>query len=70
MKHVVVAGGSIAGATAEAAYFVRCDEALNPQWVIDAGQLICEVGVAPAEPLEFLVLRIERAGDGTLRVEG
>jgi len=38
--------------------------------VSDLGQLIVEVGVAPAEPLEFLVLRIMREGDGTLRVEG
>jgi uncharacterized protein len=61
--------GSLAGTTEDEAFFVRCDEALNPPWVVDAGQLIVEVGVAPAEPLEFLVLRFARDGDGTLRVE-
>jgi hypothetical protein len=61
---------AFAGATEEESFFVRCDEALNPQRVIDAGQLVCEVGVAPAEPLEFIVLRVERGGDGTIRVEG
>ena len=58
------------GATEREAFFVRCDDQLNPQRVLDAGQLIVEVGVAPAEPLEFVVLRIARDGDGTIRVEG
>lgn len=61
---------AFAGATEEESYFVRCDEALNPPRVAGAGQLLCEVGVAPAEPLEFIVLRLERGGDGTVRVEG
>jgi len=58
------------GAIESEAFFVRCDEELNPPRVVDAGQLLCEVGVAPAEPLEFIVLRIERGGDGTIRVRG
>jgi len=37
--------------------------------VLDAGRLIVEIGVAPAEPLEFIVVRIARDGDGTLAVE-
>jgi hypothetical protein len=51
------------------AYFVRCDDALNPPEVLDEGKLICHVGVAPAEPLEFIVLRFAREGDGTLLME-
>ena len=58
------------GATEADAFFVRCDETLNPQPVVDAGRLVCEIGIAPAEPLEFIVLRIERDGDGTLRIGG
>lgn len=58
------------GASESQAFFVLCDETLNPQPVVDAGQLICEIGIAPAEPLEFIVLRIARDGDGTLRVGG
>jgi uncharacterized protein len=58
------------GASESEAFFVLCDETLNPQPVFDAGQLICEIGIAPAEPLEFIVLRIARDGDGTLRVGG
>jgi phage tail sheath protein FI len=38
--------------------------------VIEAGELVVEVGIAPAEPLEFIVLRISRDGDSTVRVEG
>jgi phage tail sheath protein FI len=58
------------GANESEAFFVRCDEVLNPPRIADAGQLLCEVGVAPAEPLEFIVLRIERGADGAIRVEG
>ena len=50
--------GAFAGATEEEAFFVRCDEALNPRAAVDAGQLVAEIGVAPAEPLEFIVVRL------------
>src|SRR6185295_4955227 len=58
--------GAFRGATDEEAYFVRCDETNNPPYVTDAGRLIAEIGVAPSEPLEFIVLRLAREGDGTL----
>lgn len=58
------------GAREDEAFFVRCDEALNPRAVVDAGRLVAEIGVAPAEPMEFLVLTITREADGTVQVEG
>ncbi|MBB3063134.1 phage tail sheath family protein [Microbulbifer rhizosphaerae] len=61
--------GAFKGASEEQAFFVRCDGQLNNRRVLDAGQLIVEIGVAPAEPLEFIVLRIVHDGDGTLAVE-
>lgn len=61
---------AFAGATEDEAFFVRCDESNNPQPVLDAGQLVAEIGIAPAEPLEFIVLRFTHDGDGTLIVEG
>jgi uncharacterized protein len=64
------AANAFAGSRAEEAFFIRCDDELNPPQVVDAGRLYCYVGVAPAEPLEFLVLQIARDGDGTLRVQG
>jgi hypothetical protein len=62
--------GAFTGATEDEAFFVRCDETLNPPAVVDAGELVAEVGVAPAEPLEFIVLRVRRDADGSIRVEG
>lgn len=61
--------GAFRGATEEEAFFVRCDETNNPPYVADAGRLLAEVGVAPAEPLEFIVLQLARGGDGTLTLQ-
>ena len=61
--------GAFRGATEEQAFFVRCDETNNPSYITDAGRLIAEIGVAPAEPLEFIVLRLARDGDGTLTMK-
>ncbi|MCO6455120.1 MAG: phage tail sheath family protein, partial [Pirellulaceae bacterium] len=55
--------GALRGETEQQAFFVRCDAALNPPRVVDAGQLVVEVGVAPAEPIEFLVLRLTIRGE-------
>jgi hypothetical protein len=57
------------GATEAQAFFVRCDDALNPPAVTDQGRLLAQVGIAPAEPLEFIVLSIARSADSTLTVE-
>ncbi len=56
------------GATEDEAFFVHCDERLNTQSELDAGRLVAEIGVAPAEPLEFIVVRLLHDGDGTLLV--
>ena len=50
--------GGLFGDTAEQAYFVKCDEDLNPESVRNAGKLICEVGYAPNKPAEFVIIRI------------
>jgi hypothetical protein len=60
--------GAFRGPAEEDSFFVRCDESNNPPHLMDAGQLIVEIGVAPAEPLEFIVLRLWRDGDGTLNI--
>jgi uncharacterized protein len=57
------------GRSAAESYFVVCDETLNTPQVVDAGALVCHVGIAPAEPLEFIVLHLSRDGDGTLLME-
>lgn len=50
--------GGLFGDKAEQAYFVKCDEDLNPESVRKAGKLICEVGYAPNKPAEFVIIRI------------
>lgn len=57
------------GASPEEAYFVRCDDELNPDAVAERGMLLVEVGVAPVSPLEFLLLRLSRTADGHLLAE-
>ncbi len=63
------AQGAFRGAKEEEAFFVRCDDALNPRAHLDLGRLVAEIGVAPAEPLEFIVIRLERTFEGGLRIE-
>jgi phage tail sheath protein FI len=55
--------GMLAGATPEESFFVRCDLDNNTAELRDLGQLVVEVGVAPAVPLEFVVLRVGRVHD-------
>jgi phage tail sheath protein FI len=50
--------GALMGTTAEEAYFVRCDRTTMTQDDIDNGRLVCEIGVAPAYPAEFVIFRI------------
>jgi phage tail sheath protein FI len=61
--------GAFTGATEDEAFFVRCDKQLNTQRVIDAGQLLVEIGIAPCEPVEFIVLRMRANADGTILLE-
>ena len=55
--------GALAGATAEESYYVLCGDANNPPAEQADGRLLAEVGVAPAIPAEFVVLRIGRVED-------
>lgn len=59
--------GMLDGATAEEAYFVRCDETTNPPDEIDAGRLLCLIGIQPPWPAEFITVRIGHV-DGSLTV--
>lgn len=46
------------GPSPEAAYFVRCDRSTMTQNDLDNGRLVCEIGVAPLQPAEFVIFRI------------
>ena len=58
--------GALMGETPEKAFFVKCDEETNPPEVIDVGQLVVEIGLAPVKPAEFVIFRIGQmpAGGG------
>jgi Bacteriophage tail sheath protein len=61
--------GAFSGATEAESFFVRCDAGVNPPESQALGRLVAEIGVAPASPLEYLVLRIASDGDGGLVVD-
>jgi uncharacterized protein len=52
--------GALQGSTENQAFFVRCGWDTMTQADIDAGRLICEVGIAPVKPAEFVIFRIQQ----------
>ena len=50
--------GAFFGDTTEQAYYVKCDEDLNPVAVRNQGKLIAEIGYATKKPAEFIIFRI------------
>lgn len=61
--------GGLKGNVPAEGFYVKCDETNNPQSVIDAGQLVCEIGVAVAAPMEFLVFEIRHSPSGAAVIE-
>jgi uncharacterized protein len=53
--------GALQGATADEAFYVACDRTTMTQDDIDNGRLICEIGIAPVKPAEFVIFRIRQA---------
>jgi len=58
--------GALMGEQPEKAFYVKCDDETNPPEVIDVGQMIVEIGLAPVKPAEFVIFRIGQmpAGGG------
>ena len=50
--------GALFGETADKAFYVRIDEALNPDSTRALGRLYIEIGVRPSYPAEFIIVRI------------
>ena len=62
--------GALFGNSPQQAFFVKCDAETNPPEVIEAGQVICEIGVAPVKPAEFVIFRLSQfSGGGGAEVE-
>jgi hypothetical protein len=58
--------GALFGSTPDEAFYVKCDDELNPPETRDLGQLIIEIGMAPVKPAEFVIFRISQwAGPGS-----
>ncbi|GAA1532022.1 phage tail sheath family protein [Nocardioides humi] len=57
--------GALFGTTPDEAFFVKCDDETNPAEGIDAGQVVCQIGVAPVKPAEFVVFQLSQFSGGT-----
>lgn len=61
--NTLVERGMLAGTTADESFFVKCDLDNNPAETRDLGRLLVEVGVAPSQPFEFVIVRVGRVRD-------
>jgi uncharacterized protein len=57
--------GALFGTTPDEAFFVKCDDETNPAEGIDAGQVVCQIGVAPVKPAEFVIFQLSQFSGGT-----
>lgn len=57
--------GALFGATPEQAFYVKCDESTNLPELRDLGQMVCEIGMAPVKPAEFVIFRFSQWADQT-----
>lgn len=59
----------LAGATPEESYFVEIGASTMTQDDIRNGRLICNIGIAPSRPAEFVIFRVTQytaeAGSGS-----
>ncbi|MEP7120831.1 MAG: phage tail sheath subtilisin-like domain-containing protein [Byssovorax sp.] len=61
--------GALVGKTPLEAYYVKCDEETNPPDVRARGQVVAEIGVAPARPGEFIRLSVIQGERGVTTTE-
>jgi uncharacterized protein len=60
--------GALKGNRADEAFRVQCDAESNAPEEIERGRCLCLVELAPAAPMEFILLRLALARDGSLEV--
>lgn len=56
--------GALQGRSPAEAFYVRCDASTNPPEVREAGMVVTEVGLAPAVPGEFVIVRFTHGPGG------
>jgi phage tail sheath protein FI len=52
--------GALFGMTPEESFYVKCDEETNLPELRDLGQMVCEIGLAPVKPAEFVIFRFSQ----------
>jgi phage tail sheath protein FI len=50
--------GALAGQTADEAFQIKCDAETNSPEVIDGGQVVTDIALAPVAPAEFVIVRV------------
>ncbi|MEU6996490.1 phage tail sheath subtilisin-like domain-containing protein [Streptomyces sp. NPDC046465] len=56
--------GALFGSRPEDAFYVKCDAETNPVESVDLGRVVCEIGIAPVKPAEFVVFRLAQFSGG------
>ena len=56
--------GALKGATAQEAFFVKCDAETNPVELRERGALVAQIGLAAAAPAEFIVVYVTQRARG------
>lgn len=60
--------GALAGARPAEAFNIVCDATTNPPEEVDLGRCVCTIEIAPAVPMEFILIRVALSRDGSLEV--
>jgi hypothetical protein len=58
------AKGMLVGGNSGRAFYVKCDAETNPPEQIDSGMLVCDIGVAPVSPAEFITISLVQTMTG------
>ncbi|MFF0746846.1 phage tail sheath family protein [Streptomyces sp. NPDC004111] len=61
--------GALFGQSPAEAYYVKCDEETNPPESVDVGRVVCEIGIAPVKPAEFVIFRLAQFSSGNGELE-
>jgi uncharacterized protein len=56
--------GALKGNTPREAFYVTCNAENNPREICEAGQVVVEIGLAPTNPFEFVVVRLIYGASG------
>jgi phage tail sheath protein FI len=61
--------GALFGLNPGEAFFVKCDDETNPAESIDAGMVVCQIGIAPVKPAEFVIFQLSQFSGGASLTE-